>query len=492
MGDENLNNNEETAALFVSAQKKKKAEEEARKKAAEEQAKRDAAEAEVRRMEQEVEERKRKAEEEAKALEEKQAKEAAAKAAGPIPGETKEKLKETATKANEAAKNVVKKDGKLNLPVIIGGAAALLVIIIIIAVVGGKKGGKGTADLAAADFNAEYTMTQEGFTGVKLSYPDSVFSKAYEEEESGEPTAYFEGSMSVYVKAVIPAQDAANVYLTKNTIGMISAKEREKILTEAAKAFQEGATINSEESADVLADNPGIYYYKSTYTLEKQQGALYAWLEPNGSDAYSIMLAYSASEKADVAALESAVAAFAAKNSDDALKIPGANPPTTNDTEGMLEVDDMHLGLPMPRGQFTAGPNNGGGSAFFFDENGAIIMVVYEETDVDFETAAAAQDILYEGFKEASETSIQTIFPAVESRMFTDETYSYNDKLCYLSHYRDQIGGLTYQESYYASMWRDVRTNQYYFYTVIMIVPEKNKDVYAPLFEKALDRIADI
>ena len=71
MSDDLRNNGgEETAALFVSAQKKKQAEEEARKKAEEERARREAAEEEVRRMEAEVEERRRRAEEKQRALEE--------------------------------------------------------------------------------------------------------------------------------------------------------------------------------------------------------------------------------------------------------------------------------------------------------------------------------------------------------------------------------------------------------------------------------------
>ncbi len=71
MGDVELKNSssEETAALFVSAQKKVAAQEEARKQAEEERIRQEAVQAEVRRMEAEIEARRIIAERERKALE---------------------------------------------------------------------------------------------------------------------------------------------------------------------------------------------------------------------------------------------------------------------------------------------------------------------------------------------------------------------------------------------------------------------------------------
>ena len=85
------------------------------------------------------------------------------------------------------------------------------------------------------------------------------------------------------------------------------------------------------------------------------------------------------------------------------------------------------------------------------------------------------------GMKELSE---------FESRMFLKD--SWPKDLKYYAEYKDVMDGITYWEGNSASMWRDVRTNKYYLYNVVLLAPEKNKDVYKSLFDKALDRMQDI
>ena len=182
MSDENLNNNEETQALFVSAQKRKQAEEEARKKAEAEQAKLDAAEAEVRRMEQEVEERKRKAEEERQALEQ------AAKDAEAANANQVDKLKAAVNSAvnTEAIKTMAREKtvGKSKVPLFAAIGAGLVVVILIAVFALKGKGGKAEAiDYSTIEFAKEYATTADG-VGLKFFYPEALYAQVTEEGDA--------------------------------------------------------------------------------------------------------------------------------------------------------------------------------------------------------------------------------------------------------------------------------------------------------------------
>ncbi len=494
MSEENMNNNEETSALFVSAQKKKQAEEEARRKAEEEKARREAAEAEVARMEQELEERKRRAEEERQALEQAAAE---AKASG---GNRVEKLKSAVNTA--AGSGSVKSKSKVPLFAIIG-AAAVVVILVAVFALKGKGGDAGTgagAAVAAAEdpssieFNKEYTSTVEG-VDLTISYPEALFPQVTEEGNNEGTTI----TLGTGDESGAPTMVMANMLIEKGTLGFLSAKELQKTLTDMGKSIltdsDSPVTIIDEQSTDVSADNPGKYSYKCTFSYgEGAYGAYSSWLKPGKSgDIYAI--AFFTVEKADnadgVAKLRDL---FEEKNVDDAIKVPGENPPKEASTDGRLEADPIHMGIVVPADTFKK-LDTGSDDLFYAwsDNNGAMFILEYkaiDEMSLD-ELPKEGQDVM-DFFKERSQKGINQIHPYVESRMYLGDLPSPDGVDSYNAEFRDIIGGVTFWEGYNTNGWTDVRTNRQYTYSLILLAPEKNKDIYKEIFTRAIDRLEDI
>lgn len=499
MSDENYNNNEETQALFVSTQKKKQAEEEARKKAEAEQARLDAAEAEVRRMEQEVEERKRKAEEERQALEQ------AAKDAEEANASQVDKLK---AKVNTAVSNVntdaiktmakEKTVGKSKVPLFAAIGAAVVVVILVAVFVLKGKGGKAAEaiDPSTVEFNKEYAVTAEG-VDLKFFYPEALFTSVTEEGNAED--------MDVYFKSEDESAPRMSVSLTNSgkmgNLGFVSAKTllglMEEGIKQATSALEgEGVTITfaDEQRTDVTSDNPGKYSYKSTYSVGDQVfGAISTWFEVNESgELYQVICDFHgpAENPDQFVALRDI---FEAKNSDNALKVPGENPPKEATTDGKLEVDSIHLGLVVPKDQFKKSEFGTDQFSAWTDENGAMFIVTYKDAgEYTFDDYHADYESFYEYFKQQSETSLNSILPDIESRMYLADLQAPENRGGYFAEYRDVIGGINYWEGYCSGMWRDVRTDEYSFYSIILMAPEKNKDIYKQIYNTAVDRVEDI
>ena len=461
--------------------KKKKAEEEARKKAEEEQARRDAAEAEVRRMEQEVEERKRKAEEERKALEEA---EKAPKIVKPSAGGTAGKK-------------------SLPMPAMIGAAAAVVIVILIAVFALGGKGKKGggmdaekAASLLEADFKAEYETKEEGYD-LKLFYPEEYYAEVTEESKDNILAIHFEPSDkgAVPIDIMAAKMEADGEALTKSTLALFPSDKLVKGLSEVAKAAAggEGITVSNEKYTDLTAETPEKYYYSCDIALEgDDKGSSYSWIRPGSDDSF-LLMTVKGHGAGDAESIKALCDKFVEKNEGDVLKVPGANPPTSQEIEGILSIDGMHMGIHMPEGQFTRVQELHDDNAdVFCDDNGALILVAYEEADVDFDTAALIRDDINSMYKSMAESGINDFYPYVDSRMFLDEAYDSMNHKEYYANYKDSIGSIPYWEGFYACHWRDLRTQKYYFYEIIMLAPEVNKDTYQTLFKKSLDRLDDI
>lgn len=497
MSEENYNSNEETQALFVSTQKKKQAEEEARKKAEAEQARRDAAEAEVRRMEQEVEERKRKAEEERQALEQ-AAREAEAAKASQV-NKLKNAVNTDAIKTMAKEKTVTV--GKSKVPLFAAiGAALVVVILVAVFMLKGKGGGADKAaavDPAAIEFNKEYATTTEG-VNLKFFYPEALYPEVTEEGDAETTEIYFtsgEGSASVMGVAFYKFMD-------KGDIGFQSAKEMQNNLVKVAggalKDEEMQATVSDEVSTDVASENPGKYSYKCKFTAQDEDGqavsgAASTWYVSNeAGDIYQVFFnCYEKGESADnCVALRDL---FEEKNSENALKVPGENPPKEATTDGRLEADPVHMGIVVPKDQFKKLDTSGDNFWAWSDDNGAIFILRYSEEDegtMEYITQYADEALSI--FKQMSETGINEIHPYVESRMYTGDLPAPENRLAYLAEFKDVIGGVTFWEGYEASVWHDVRTNKEYSYDLILLAPEKNKDIYKEIFTRAIDRLEDI
>ena len=483
MSDEIMNNGngEETAALFVSSQKKKQAEEEARKKAEAEQAKRDAAEAEVRRMEAEVEERKRKAEEEKQALEE-AAKQAEAEKANVV-----DKLKSSVDVEEIKSKVKEKTEGKPKLPIFIGAGVAAVVIIALILVFA-LKGKGGKIDFETLEFAKEYTVAEENY-GITVKYPESLYTALTEEKQEDDSVGLIaEASgkkipeMKIYVSEGLSSADAV----------ISPAGEIQKQLEDFTKASTASLKVSEEKGADVTGQGPGKYYYDCVGTTESGKScAVGSWIEYDGNgNIHDVMCMFieSGSDPSNVIKLRDL---FEEKNSDDAFKIPGANPPASTDTDGMLEIDEMHMGIIVPKDQFKRLEGDGSGMVVWSDNNGAVYSILFKEVDFDFDTAhehaAEVQEMLNPLIEAAAGLKGM---PGLESRMLMSD--SWVSDLKYQGEYKNTVGGVTFWEGNYASMWRDVRTQKYYLYDLVLLAPAANEDVYKGLFEKGIDRLQDI
>lgn len=487
--DLNMNNGEETAALFVSSQKKKQAEEEARIKAEAEQAKRDAAEAEVRRMEAEVEERKRKAEEERLALEE------AARAAEAKKANVADKLKASVNvdeiKSNmEEIKSKVKDktEGKPKLPIYIGaGAAAVLIIVMILVFALKGKGGK--IDLETLEFAKEYTVTNED-SSVTFYYPESLYTGFAETEKDGsktlveaEPDSKKTPALSIQVSTPL---------FSAGESAVASAKGVQSIITELAAKSMEGYNVSEEKTGDVSAQAPGKYFYDATGSdSEGNMIAVATWLEPDSNGNIVAVEAAFTEKTTDASNVNALRDKFEEKNSDNAFKIPGANPPASVETDGALELDEMHFGVVVPKDRFKKLDEDVETIDMWADDNGAIYAVVYKELEINQEYVWEHPDETRPKLEELVESGAGVIgLPDLDSRMKINDSwpgdYKYNAK------YKDVFGGVTYIEWNHSSYWTDERTQKYYIYDLVLLAPEANEDVYGQLFEKGWDRLQDL
>ena len=116
--------------------------------------------------------------------------------------------------------------------------------------------------------------------------------------------------------------------------------------------------------------------------------------------------------------------------------------------------------------------------------------VAIDEMSLD-ELPKEGQDIM-DFFKERSQKGINQIHPYVESRMYLGDLPAPEGVGSYNAEFRDIIGGVTFWEGYNTNAWTDIRTNREYTYSLILLAPEKNKDIYKEIFTRAIDRLEDI
>lgn len=488
-----MNNEEETSALFVSAKKKKQAEEEAARKAAEEQAKREAAEAEVRRMEAEVEERKRKAEEERKALEEQEKQLAEGKISAPAQSKAEPKAKKEPVKKSAQDAGM-----KSKLPIFIGiGAVAVIAIVLILVFSLKGKGGSGSFDPATTEFNAEYVGKEEGFD-LKFSYPDTVYKEVTEEKkDENEVTIHFGTDKGIDVVIDTYKTDNGETTTKSRAAAFIPADKVQQALTKAStdkiKELIPDAKISGEVSTDVKADDAKKFLYKCTYESETAgNGGFVSWIDAGSKETALIVMA---NVKAGGKTPEENAAvrdAFADKNMGTALAVPGNNPPTSDDTDGKLEIDEIHMGLIVPKDQFIKNQADNLEYYLYADENGASILVDPVDAGGDLAESFSVEGV-QELFKKWVDRGINDYFKAVDSRMVLDENFVAEENAIYYEvNCRDTIGGISYWERYRAGYWYDERQQKDFFYIIITMAPEKNKDVYQPIYDKMLDRMQDL
>ncbi len=489
MGDENLNGTEgqETAALFVSAQKRKKAEEEAARIAAEEQAKRDAAEAEVRRMEAEVADQKRKAEEERLALE--------------------QAAREEAYRAKQLANQQPIRDikeaagNKKGVFIGIGAAAAVVIVIAIIAVVISSRGKK--IDFETLEASKSYSLKESGYE-IELTYPEEIYPEVTEKVLDGDNLQIFfqpENKNTVLTDFVIstPRSEKKDYTYTLDRVALFEPESKMKEITDAAKAGLEkiapSATISNEKASEYSDDNPGKYFYTFSFTSDDfGSGAAASWMEKNGDIDYKVVTLYCMKSDEDDETVTKLRDLLYEKNADNAHLMPGATPPANADLDDMLKEETMHMGIRVPKDRYVRfGVTTN--YSLWSDINGSMIIAYASPTDVDFNDDSVSLDYeaIYEQLESLADTGLKYYFPdSVSSRTLINGERIGDGRFGYTGEYKDVMDGVTYYEKYTIKYWTDERTGKHYFATLLMLAPEKNKDIYKQIFEKSLDSLEDI
>ncbi|MBQ9550783.1 MAG: hypothetical protein IJU87_08220 [Lachnospiraceae bacterium] len=478
MSDENLNNNEETAALFVSTQKKKQAEEEARRKAEEERAKREAAEAEVRRMEEEVEERKRKAEEERKALEE----------------------GEKVVKAKGAVKEPAQQDKQKKSPALfIGIAAAAVVLIAVIAVFVGKGGG-GSKNYSDLEFNMEYTPEAKGFD-IPISYPDSLYTDVFETSSDGDLQVSFQPKKGGDIYASLDIKTALTEKgdivnrenVTFKTVEEWNELIKNTVMESISDTFP-GIEISEEAQTEYNEADPGIYLYSCSFKdNEGACGKVYGWVESNSDEEYKIVISCFFKEKEDLEAVATVADLFMENNSYDGLLMPGANPPENTKADGLIGNGGLHLGLPVPDGQFIqyTGVTN---YDLWTDTNGAMIILDAIPTNVDFDDESKTWDVetMNAEMKKNGDLGITGYLSDIDKRTLINEEWVNDGIFGYIAEYEEEREGVPYWEKFQISYWTDITTGEHYFVIINTIAPKVNRDDYQTIFDYMLNNMEDV
>ncbi len=454
MGDENLNNSDDTSLLFVSGQRKKQAEDEAKRKEEEEKARKESQEAEILRREAEMSKRKGKA----------------------------EVLKQRLEKS-EQERNKHKKMNIL-LPVAIGIIAAFIVII---GALVSPKPEKAYEEVA--EFNAEYTPNDAGY-GIKLKYPDTVF------EETTENPA---GENLDIVFTTSGKDLSMNVLLAKTEIDKISKNIKWREINDKLKAdslaFLQGAEIIEESGSIPEEIYTGTYFYQCTYTKDGKSGAYYGWC---AADAAGNVLVEGVDCKAGENDIESAVKLrdqFFQTNSENAIKVPGSYEPEDKEYKGRLKVDcPVKLNVPVPENMFTEVAkysNDQGLWQEWVDENGAIILVgslLFASADESIKITTSNLPTIYGMYDTIIEDYLK------EKVNFTEREKSGSTKnAVYINvdskaKYLLKVNGREYVEDDYAILLLDGSGN-YYCELIYMLTPRMKNAIYTPMAQYCFEHL---
>lgn len=485
MGDENLNNNEEAEALFVSAHKKKKAEEEAKRRAEEEKAKREAAEAEVRRMEYEVEQRKKKAEEEAQKINQK--------------GERERVNPVNTSMAKTQAKP------KSKVPVIIGIVAVVVVLFIVVgSVLGGKSSTQAMTD--EIEFDTEYTPKEAGFS-IPLTYPGALYSEVQEEQlengirvhlvpEKGRPELDFiMGNLG----------DAKGNMLTDARIFFYSSKDTDEMLsyTIDSSISEIYGDVEYTEQTSSLNNGGSTYMYSCKFKYGDSMVAdCDAWITKNSNDEYKILAVCTAGSDGSQDNLEMVTDLVGYKNASFELGIPGSDPPESSEVNGECNLLTFHMKMPYPKDRFMS-YLSGESSVVMSDRNAAMILITGMEVDSTMSAVKKNSAKIIEGIATDSENEgAPKMLSRLEDLEYFSDQFSgrtkeaekiYDNFACaYSADFKMTYDGIEYWERKFTCGWEDVTTEKFYFVTFDMAAPYQNKDIYEKIFERMLEGMEDM
>lgn len=455
MGDENMNNSEDTSALFVSGQRKQQAMEEARKKAEEEQARKALEESEILRREEEVASRKDQAETLKKKLE-----------------------------IKEQKRNKNKKIKKL-LPVAIGAGAA---VVILIGTMVWPKPKKAYEKLA--DFGAEYDAAETGYD-ITMKYPDTLFSEISENSEGDNLDISFKvsGKEDLSMDVLLSKTE-----YDKNTKSIKWTEINDK-LKAVSQSYLNGAELQEESISDPLNVYHGKYYYKCTYTIDNKSGAYYGWCAEDESGNVYVEAVDCRAGKNDI---ESAVRLrdqFYDNNSEKAIDIPGSYEPEDKEYKGRLKTScSVKMNIPVPENMFTEIENYENDQGIWqewVDDNGAIILVgsmLYASSDNFTQLSSSDMPNLYSMYDQLIEEYLNGKVDFTERKKSGDTLNAVYVDVDSKAEYFLKVNGREYMEKDYTILLQDEFGNVY-CELIYTLVPSTKNALYTELVNYSLENL---
>ncbi len=439
MSEENYNSSEETEALFVAKQKKKEED----KKAAQEQAERELKEAEVARMEAELLDKKEKA----------------------------AKMK--------------------RIGIIVAVAVAIATMAIIFFVIN-KISQIGKVDYAGLTYDAEYTPASSEHK-ITFRYPGEFYPNVSESKKD---------SSGIYIDFVPEKSENVTTRVSINYLAVNSEKkltigaggdDTPKTFQDLVTSLVEGALSEQVSDAvvsdviitDYTADNPGKYFYSSSFTSKDKSGGAAGWVEI-ADEIYEVVGVYCMKPGEDAEDGKTMRDAFVDNNADDALMVAGMNPPSADAAlDGEITYKPLDFSMSMPKGLFY--PDERKNFICYGDTNGAGILICPEPYVGGFNGQDFDLDKLFGYYEERASRTLDQVLVGVTNREPLDsEATTYFD-YDYKRTYTFERDGTKYMEIFFLFPWTVDTEDDDYFIAVEFIYPYVNKDAYTPIFERSME-----
>ncbi|MBE5860524.1 MAG: hypothetical protein E7301_10445 [Butyrivibrio sp.] len=436
MSEENLNNTEETAALFVAKQKKKEAD----KKAAQEQAQINLKAEEASRMEAEIAQRKKKA--------------------------------------------IQRKIITIAVAVV-----AVIVTFFIIINLMSSVSKIGKYDYAGMEFDTEFTPGS-GDHQTTIHYPGALYTSVTESDyDTRSRLIEFVPEKPEYVTTKVTleymtVEEQTNKMGIKD-IAFISPSWLMDALKddtqENVNKFVAGAAITDLEVVDPTAENPGKYFYSCSFTSGENSGEAASWYEFSEDGVLQMVSVFGMAPGEDPADGKTVCDAFVANNADDAHLVVGMNPlPQGTALDGYIEFPDIDFRMKVPKDTFY--PNTVGTYMTFSDANGAAIIVIPELVEGGFGNYSFDQEQLMEACKERSKTRLSQLVQGISDHEPMIDEYTSETGYDFSMDYTFTQNGIQYIEIFLMTPFSDTVHGNDYFVEVEMIYPYANRDLYAVLF----------
>lgn len=236
-----------------------------------------------------------------------------------------------------------------------------------------------------------------------------------------------------------------------------------------------------------------MYEYLCSADKDAHNSALAGWYVKSGDSIYKL-IAKSTSNSDDVEANLKMRDLFEENNTENALKTPGSNTPTSTDVEDVSFYDKAKITLALPKGLFTQylkydnyGGVESGGQVYYTDNNGALLVI----TAVDFGSSDSLDPSnidmqkLYATYNSFIE---QTVVPTSKREIEEEK----NAVLGIMDTYKKakvNVDGVEMRESDYYDI--SVINDRYIVLSFRMYSPYKDAEVYDTIFENALAHMYD-